>query len=95
MTERPPITPAMQTAAFLMAHRALLVFLVRKIEELDPREATPAARDATADMLRNSMPRLFAGQPAAVRDLMVEMARAEIDRILTAPDLPAHPEDQR
>lgn len=93
MTEGSPITPAMQTAAWLMAHRAVLVFLVRKIEELDPAEA--GARDATAAMLRNSMPRLFARQPAGVRELMVAMARDEIDRILMTPFGSAGPEDQR
>lgn len=82
----------MQAVAWLMAHRALLAFLMRKIAALDPKEAT--LLDQTATMLRNSMPPLFANQPEPLRSQLIAMAEQEIDRILIAParEVPPHPQ---
>lgn len=90
----PTITPAMQTAAWLVAHRTLLAFLAKKILELDPTEADRHSLDATATMLRNSIPHQFANQPETARGLLVALACEEIARILTAPHLPATEADR-
>jgi len=85
MDDPPPMTLEMQLTAWVVAHRALLAFLLKRLDALDPAEATGEARDASATMLRNSIPPIFANHPAALRETLVALAAQEIDRILTAP----------
>jgi hypothetical protein len=91
MDDPPRMTLEMQLTAWVVAHRALLAFLLKRLDALDPAEATGEARNATASMLRNSIPPIFANQPAAVRNHLVALAAQEIDRILTVPVLDVGP----
>lgn len=69
--------------AQLMAHRALLAYLVKAVRML-PGEGTQEAVDKTATMLHNSMDLLYAGLPEPHRSRGATLAQQEIDRIMTA-----------
>lgn len=83
-----------QIVAFIMAHCAILAYLAKVVHTYVPDEGSREAIDATATMLRNSMPRLFAEWPEIRRSMAIAMAQDEIDRIFTAPPLAAGPGDR-
>lgn len=94
MPDRATVTPERQHAAWAIAHRILITFLYRKLIELDPREGTRAALDATNAMLRQSVPSCFADRAEPTRSLLIALAQQEIDRIMTVPFRPVGPEDR-
>lgn len=80
---QPPITAAMQTSAWLMAHRTILTVLVKLVQTL-PGEGSAKARDATATLCHNTLQQLFINDPEPMRRMLITLAQQEVDRIFIA-----------
>jgi hypothetical protein len=57
-----------RTIAWILAHRLLLAYLVKALQEAIPVEAGPGAIDATATMLRNSARQMLSNLSSDVAD---------------------------
>ena len=73
--------------AWVIAHRATLAYLVKAVHTALPPERDAA--DQTVAMLPNTVAAAFARYPASLREEAIAVAQQEIDRIFTAPCLPA------
>jgi hypothetical protein len=73
-----------QQAGLLMAHRAILAYLVQAVRSLAPGEGERELRDATMQMLHNSIELHSAAFPEPLRSRLEAIAGQEIDAIMTA-----------